>query len=130
MMNVWSILAALFSGAVGAMGLGGGGVLVLYLTLSLGMEQLQAQGINLIFFLPCAAISIAIQLKRKMIDLPTAGWMALGGSVGVLGGMWLTKILHGALLSKIFAVFLIVVGLMELFGKAKKSKNLDRNRQN
>lgn len=121
MMNVWSILAALFSGAVGAMGLGGGGVLVLYLTLSLGMEQLQAQGINLIFFLPCAVISIAIQLKRKMIDLPTAGWMALGGAIGVLGGMWLTKILNGALLSKIFAVFLIVVGLMELFGKAKKS---------
>lgn len=127
MMNVWSILAALFSGAVGAMGLGGGGVLVLYLTLSLGMEQLQAQGINLIFFLPCAVISIAIQLKRKMIDLPTAGWMALGGAIGVLGGMWLTKILNGALLSKIFAVFLIVVGLMELFGKAK---NLDRNKQN
>lgn len=122
MMNVWSILAALFSGAVGAMGLGGGGVLILYLTLSLGMEQLQAQGINLLFFLPCAVISIAIQLKRKMIDLPTAAWMALGGAAGALGGVWLTKILHGIFLSKIFAVFLIVVGLMELFGKAKKSK--------
>ena len=119
-MNVWSILAAFFYGAVGAMGLGGGGVLVLYLTLSLGMPQLQAQGINLLFFLPCAIISIVIQLKRRMIDLPTAGWMALGGAGGVLIGMGLTKILHAALLSKLFAAFLIVVGLMELFGKSKK----------
>ncbi len=119
-MNVWSVLAAFFSGAVGAMGLGGGGVLVLYLTLSLGMPQLQAQGINLLFFLPCAIISIVIQLKRRMIDLPTAGWMALGGAGGVLIGMGLTKILHAALLSKLFAAFLIVVGLMELFGKSKK----------
>lgn len=119
-MNVWSVLAACFSGAVGAMGLGGGGVLVLYLTLSLGMPQLQAQGINLLFFLPCAIISIVIQLKRRMIDLPTAGWMALGGAGGVLIGMGLTKILHAALLSKLFAAFLIVVGLMELFGKSKK----------
>lgn len=109
------------------MGLGGGGVLVLYLTLSLGMEQLRAQGINLLFFLPCALISILIQLKRKMIDLHTAGWMALGGAVGVLIGMGLTGILHGALLSKIFAVFLIVVGCTELFGKSKK---LDRNGRN
>lgn len=126
-MNIWSILAAFFSGAVGAMGLGGGGVLVLYLTLSLGMEQLRAQGINLLFFLPCALISILIQLKRKMIDLHTAGWMALGGAVGVLIGMGLTGILHGALLSKIFAAFLIVVGLTELFGKSKK---LDRSGRN
>lgn len=121
-MNIWSILAAFFSGTVGAMGLGGGGVLVLYLTLSLGLPQLQAQGINLLFFLPCALISILIQLKRKMIDLPTAGWMALGGMVGVLIGMWLTRILHGALLSKIFAAFLIIVGLIELFGKSKQKK--------
>lgn len=121
-MNVWSILAALFSGAVGAMGLGGGGVLVLYLTLSLGMPQLQAQGINLLFFLPCALISILIQLKRKMIDLPTAGWMALGGTGGVLIGMWLTRVIHAALLPKAFGLFLITVGLMELFGKSKKKK--------
>ena len=119
-MNVWSVLAAFFSGAVGAMGLGGGGVRVRYFTRSLGMPQRQAQGINLLFFLPCAIISIVIQLKRRMIDLPTAGWMALGGAGGVLIGMGLTKILHAALLSKLFAAFLIVVGLMELFGKSKK----------
>lgn len=119
-MNVWSVLAAFFSGAVGAMGLGGGGVLVLYLTLSLGMEQLQAQGINLLFFLPCALISILIQLRRKMIDLPTAGWMALGGIGGVVLGMYLTRVIRAAFLSKAFAAFLIVVGLTELFGKRKK----------
>ena len=52
----WAALAAGFAaGALGAMGLGGGSVLILYLTLCAGLPQLQAQGINLTFFLPCAA---------------------------------------------------------------------------
>ena len=52
-----TILAAFFSGLAGSLGLGGGGVLVLYLALALGMSQLKAQGINLLFFIPCAVLS-------------------------------------------------------------------------
>lgn len=52
-----TILAAFFSGLAGSLGLGGGGVLVLYLVLALGMPQLKAQGINLLFFIPCAVLS-------------------------------------------------------------------------
>lgn len=126
-MMVWNILAAFFSGAVGAMGLGGGGVLVLYLTLALHMPQLQAQGINLLFFLPCALISIVIQLKRRMIDKSVVLYMAGGGIVGVLIGMVLTQHISTGILSKLFAAFLIVVGLLELFGKQKKKNNAQGN---
>lgn len=126
-MMVWNMLAAFFSGAVGAMGLGGGGVLVLYLTLALHMPQLQAQGINLLFFLPCALISIVIQLKRRMIDKSVVLYMAGGGIVGVLIGMVLTQHISTGILSKLFAAFLIVVGLLELFGKQKKKNNAQGN---
>ena len=50
--SLWNLLAVIVSAAVGAMGLGGGSVLILYLTLILNMQQVQAQGINLLFFLP------------------------------------------------------------------------------
>ena len=53
---IWTVLAGLLSGALGAMGLGGGGVLVIYLTLAAQMEQTTAQGVNLLLFIPCALL--------------------------------------------------------------------------
>ena len=44
-------LASVGAGALAAMGLGGGGVLLLYLS-AVGMQQLMAQGINLLFVIP------------------------------------------------------------------------------
>ena len=49
-MNWTALLAGLFSGIIGAMGLGGGAVLIIYLSVFTDMPQLEAQGINLIFF--------------------------------------------------------------------------------
>ena len=63
-----TVLAAFFSGLAGSLGLGGGGVLVLYLVLALGMPQLKAQGINLLFFIPCAALSSIVYSFKKLID--------------------------------------------------------------
>ena len=42
---IWLAAAALFSGALGAMGMGGGGVLIIYLTLVEGMAQHTAQDV-------------------------------------------------------------------------------------
>ena len=50
-MNISALLAGLFSGILGSMGLGGGAVLVIYLSLFTNTKQLSAQGINLIFFI-------------------------------------------------------------------------------
>ena len=50
-MNISALLAGLFSGILGSMGLGGGGILIIYLSLFTATEQLKAQGINLIFFI-------------------------------------------------------------------------------
>ena len=49
-MNIGALLAGLFSGIIGGMGLGGGAVLIIYLTVFKNTEQLRAQGINLLFF--------------------------------------------------------------------------------
>ena len=58
-------LSSLAAGFVSSLGLGGGGILVLYLTVFQGMNQTEAGGINLLFFLPVAAVSIAIHLKNR-----------------------------------------------------------------
>ena len=52
------------TGVFASLGLGGGMVLIIYLTVFAGMPQIQAQGINLIFFVPIAIISIIIHNKN------------------------------------------------------------------
>ena len=50
MSTVIPIIAGFLSGLIGSMGFGGGGVLIIYLVVFANIPQLQAQGINLIFF--------------------------------------------------------------------------------
>ncbi len=115
-----NILAAFFSGFAGSLGLGGGGVLVLYLVLSLGEEQITAQGINLLFFIPCAALSTVVYSFKKLIDWKTVLAAAAGGLPGVLLGGWLLRSMDPLWPGKIFGAFLLIMGLKELFAKQKK----------
>ena len=100
------------------MGMGGGGILVIYLTLALSVPQLEAQGINLLFFLPCAAISMGINGCRKLIDWKRALWIVLGGLPATLLGIWLAGKIDTKYLGWIFAGLLILLGVKELFTKS------------
>ena len=117
-----NILAAFFSGFAGSLGLGGGGVLILYLVLSLGEEQITAQGINLLFFIPCAALSTVVYSFKKLIDWKTVLAAAAGGLPGVLLGSWLLRSMDPLWPGKIFGAFLLIMGLKELFAKQRKIK--------
>jgi len=64
---VWATAASFFGAVISALGMGGGGILLIYLTAYLGMSQLEAQGINLVFFLPVAAVALVIHAKHKLI---------------------------------------------------------------
>ena len=42
-------------------------ILILYMTIFAGYTQLDAQGINLIFFIPIALLSLIIHTKSKLV---------------------------------------------------------------
>ncbi len=113
-------LSSLIAGFVSSLGLGGGGILVLYLSLFLGMSQTQAGGINLIFFLPIAIVSILIHLKNKRIDYKLALKCAPFGIAGAIGGSMLAHHMDPTLIGKAFAVFVLILGVRELFSKNQK----------
>ena len=46
------------TGILSGFGVGGGTLLLVYLTAVAGVEQHQAQGINLLYFLPAAAMAL------------------------------------------------------------------------
>lgn len=106
------------SGVIASMGLGGGFVLLIWLTLHDGMPQRQAQGINLLFFLPIALISVVMHLRSGLIDKRLVLAMIPGGVAGAVLGALASQMVGNDILRKIYAVFLLFFGLRELFRKS------------
>lgn len=115
------IIAGFLSGLIGSMGFGGGGVLIIYLVVFANIPQLQAQGINLIFFVPCAILATIIYTIKKQIEYKKILPVIIGGVIGAMGASFLLKNINTDYLSKAFALFLIVMGVSSIF-RLKKEK--------
>ena len=118
-MNITALLAGLFSGVLGAMGLGGGAVLIVYLSVFKDTPQLKSQGINLIFFVPIALLAVTVYALKKKIKWKITLPLSIGGILGAFLGVMLTDFLTAAFLAKLFGGFLCILGLKEIFSKAK-----------
>ena len=122
-----ALLAGLFSGTAGAMGLGGGAVLIIHLALFTDTSQLKSQGINLLFFIPIALAAVTVYSLKKNIKwrlvLKTSVWGLAGSAVGLT----VTGRIGGEITGKIFGGLLIIMGLLEIFGK--KEKPLDKKEE-
>ena len=113
---------AFLTGIFASMGLGGGMVLIVYLTVFAGFSQLAAQWINLVFFIPIAIISLVLHTKNKLVEWKKAVPAVLWGTAAVIISAWLANRIEQSLLSKAFGIFLILMGLKELFFKSEKHK--------
>lgn len=127
-MNIFGSLAAgLIAGTAGAMGLGGGSVLLIYLTVFAGISQLNAQGINLLFFLPTAAVAVAIYTKRGVIQWKRIFPIMIFGIIGTIISSWLVSFISAELIRKIFGGLIIAYGLFEVFKPKKKDKSSEES---
>ena len=97
-------LAGVLSGVIGAMGMGGGGVLIIYLSLFTDTAQSQAQGINLLFFLPVALVSVIRNSHKNLIEWKIAVPLALLGIFGTVLGSFLCGRFDNTILAKMFGV--------------------------
>ena len=112
-----ALLAGLFSGIIGAMGLGGGAVLIIYLSLFTDMPQLKAQGVNLLFFIPTAVAAVTVYGIKKQIKWKIVLKVALWGLLGAAVGIYFADLLGGKLTSKLFGGLLVIMGIIEIFSK-------------
>ncbi|MCL2033659.1 MAG: sulfite exporter TauE/SafE family protein [Oscillospiraceae bacterium] len=106
-----------FGAALSALGMGGGGILLIYLTVYLGLDQLKAQGINLIFFIPIAAAALIMHIKNRLVQWRIVWPCILLGLPGVFLGEKLAMLIGPGMLQKIFGGFLLMIGIKELFSK-------------
>jgi uncharacterized membrane protein YfcA len=111
------ILSSFAAGLLSSMGFGGGSVLIIYLVNFLNIPQKQAQGINLIFFIPCAIISIISYKKQNLIDFGKVLPVTAFSLIGIIIGFITLDFIPTKLLSRFFAGALLIFGLSELFKK-------------
>lgn len=106
-------LCGLAGGVLGGMGMGGGTVLIPLLTL-FGVDQAMAQGVNLVAFLPMAALALSVHARSGL--LKSTGLFPLIASALVFSalGSLLAAHLPPALLERGFGVFLIVLAFFRL----------------
>ena len=127
-MIIWEIIGGLVGGLVGGMGMGGGTLLIPILTLLAGFEQLEAQGINLISFIPMSIVALILHFKNKLVRFKETYWLAIiGAGVSIVSALIAVHI-NSNILKKIFALFLIAIGIWQLVEliKAFQQKNADK----
>lgn len=116
-MDVKLILIGFLSGIISAMGIGGGTILIPFLILISNIEQIEAQGINLIVFIPVAALALVIHKKEGNLQTKYTKKIVPMGIIGaILGSILALKIAQDKL-RMFFGIFLLFIGLYEFLKK-------------
>ncbi len=116
-----NILIGLCSGIISGMGIGGGVLLIPMLVFFCGINQQNAQNINLIYFIPTAIISLITHKKNGNIENKYILKTVIAGLVGAFFGSIIANKIDGELLKRFFGVFLLIMGIFEF------RKNTEKN---
>lgn len=115
-----AILVGTLLGFLSGLGTGGGSLLILWLTFILGTDYPQARGINLMFFIPAAAVALYFRGKQGMVPWKTVLPGMLSGCVCAAACSFLSTWLDLALLRKLFGGLLIFTAIRELCWRPQK----------
>ena len=99
---IWVVVVGVLAGIVSGMGIGGGTILIPALLFLQDMNQQQAQGINLIYFVPTAVIALITHIKNKNIEVKAVKSIVLTGLIGAAIGAFLAVKMDATLLRKFF----------------------------
>ena len=113
-------IAGMIISVLAGMGIGGGGFLVLYLVYIKNMAQIDAQGVNLIFFIFTAVASLFYHRKKRRIDYKTCIVLCLFGGVGAIIGAMVANYIGANTVRKIFGWLLVVSGVVTLLKNKKE----------
>lgn len=110
-----NVIVGFLSGIISGMGIGGGAILIPALIMIEKVGQQTAQGINLMYFIPTAIISLIVHIKKKRVDTKTALLIGGCGVLGAILGAYIASSLSGDWLRRCFGVFLLLIGAYEIY---------------
>jgi uncharacterized protein len=114
------IIIGLFSGIISGMGIGGGTILIPSIILFTSLNQQQAQGINLVVFIPISIVALITHYLNKNINFKVVLPLIATGVLGALVGSMMAINIPSDTLKLLFALFLFSMGIYEILKKAKK----------
>ncbi len=108
-------------GFLSGLGTGGGSLLILWLTFCQGMAQEETKVVNLMFFIPSAAIACIFRWKQGCLDMKKMLPAMIAGSImagifAYFGNQW-----NAGFLKKAFGGLLIFTGIRELLYRPKQN---------
>ena len=116
------VVAGVFSGVLGGMGMGGGTLLIPLLSIFYSVSQHTAQAVNLVSFIPMAVVALIIHIKNKLVDFKSVLPIVLPGIATCIAGCYLAKSMSGDLLARCFGGFLVALSVVQLIVGLKKEK--------
>ena len=111
------MLIGFITGVLSGLGVGGGTLLLIWLTAFAGMDQITAQGINLIYFLPCASIALFSHFRNGLVEKSVLFPAMIAGTVTAPVAAYFAMAMDVLWLRRLFGIFLLVIGLAELMKK-------------
>jgi uncharacterized membrane protein YfcA len=117
---VVNVLLGLVVGALaGLLGVGGGTILVPVLVLAEGYPQHVAQGVSLLMILPTGIVGAISHARHGHVLRTILPALMAGGALGGLLGAFLANRIESAVLSRLFALFLLPVGAQMIFRRGR-----------
>ena len=107
-------------GFLSGLGVGGGTLLLLWLTMIVRMDAATARIINLLFFIPSAAVSCAFHKRKGTLRIRRVIPAAVCGCTGAVVGSFASGILDSTVLKQAFGILLLTTGIREFFYSKKK----------
>ena len=111
------VAIGVLAGIISGMGIGGGTILIPTLTIFFGQSQHAAQNINLLYFIPTALFAVIAHSKNNLVEKQILPKIILSGILGAVLGSIIAINLKPDTLKQIFAVFLLIAGVVEFFKK-------------
>ena len=124
-MKAWLLpfLCGAATGVLSAWGIGGGTLLLLCMTLFLGVDQAEAQGINLLYFLPTAGVSLLFHRKNGYLDTHVLKSAIPLGTLCALLTAIISPSIDVSIFRKPFGIFLAYAGLSTLLNQRPHGKS-------
>lgn len=122
-MNILHFLIGIATGIISGFGIGGGSILVLYLTAVQGVRQLNAGGINLLYFIGCAPIALVGHIKNRYVNWRVVLPCVLAGVLVALPVSAWANGIDNDWLRRMFGIVLFYVGIKEICASKDKKKS-------
>lgn len=119
---LWYVFAGALGGLLGGMGMGGGTVLIPLLGIFYDLSQHAAQAINLISFIPMAAVALIVHIVNGRVDFKGSLMIIVPGVFACIAGAYIARAISGEVLRRCFGAFLLLLSVFQFVTELKKKK--------